>query len=165
METEKFILAILGEIPSHSVTGKKRLQKLVYLLKEGGEPCDAVFQLRNFGPYSSDVEDSTDILSLLGDICEEEERVGYADYLACKFYLPDGEQLPDIKLSDHGRSLLSFLNKFTTVELEIASTILYFYRAKYSWRDALKKTMVMKPAKSKRAVLEKANDILKQVVA
>lgn len=165
METQKFILAILGDIPSHSVTGKKRLQKLVYLLKEGGEPCDAIFQLKNFGPYSFDVEDSTDMLSLFGDICEEEERVGYADYLSSKFYLPGKGQLPEDKLSERGRSLLSFLNKFTTVELEIASTILYFYRADSSWRDALKKTIAMKPAKSKRGVLEKANEILKQVVA
>jgi len=78
MSEDELILAILRTLPSHSVKGKKRLQKLVFLLQKSGVECSARFAIRNFGPFSPAIETSSAFLVLLGDIEEREVATGYA---------------------------------------------------------------------------------------
>src|SRR5437879_386912 len=53
---------------------RKKLQKVVYLLKQAGCPLDDAFGLHHFGPYSSDVAERADEMTNIGLL--HEERIG-----------------------------------------------------------------------------------------
>lgn len=161
METDRFILALLNSVPDQTVRGRKRLQKLAFLLKDSGARCDASFKLKNFGPYSSQVEQSAYLLTFLGDIEEKEEKVGYAEYLASVFVLTDEGRSRADQLSEHFTSILTCLDKYSTLELEIASTIRYFERSGSDVSTAVRKTQEMKPSKTKQQVIERARHALR----
>lgn len=155
MHTEEFVLSLLSSMPDHKVMGKKRLQKLVFLLKAAGAECKTEFSLKNFGPFSADVEQSAAFLALTGDIIEREEPTGYAGYLTTVYELSDEcKDVPPLDPTKIG--CLVCLNSFSTVELEVASTIKYFLDNGFERDNAVDKTVYLKPSKATRYVVGKA---------
>lgn len=160
MKTDEFIRAVLGALPDRRVEGKKRLQKLVYFLSEAGADSEASFFLKNFGPYSAEVDNATAMLTIFGGLEESSKAVGTSDYLTTVYALPadsgDVSQLDPVLAG----KLQSF-NAFSTIELEIASTVRLFMTQGSQYEEAVRLTKNMKPTKATEKVLQKVPSILK----
>ena len=70
MDAESLVLAVLGAVPRHEVGGKKRLQRLAFFAVQAGAKCNVKFFLHDFGPFSTEVANATDVLSFFGAISE-----------------------------------------------------------------------------------------------
>lgn len=87
----KYPLAkIISWAGDNGLTGRKRLQKVVYCLKSAGVSVDADFYLHHFGPYSWDVAKACDEM-VLGEVLVES---------------PASQKSYSYKLSDKGQELL-----------------------------------------------------------
>lgn len=164
MTAEELILCILRTLPSHSVKGKKRLQKFVFLLKQAGVECSAQFAIRNFGPFSPAVETASASLTLFGDVEQREVIMGYANYLATEYFLSHDSE-GGVVLPPPMSSVLSRLDAFATIDLEVASTILFFEREGLDRRAAIQRTKYLKPTKVNEKTLQSSDEILKIIAA
>jgi len=160
MTAEEVILAILRTLPEHRVTGKKRLQKLVYLLSNTGISGPSDFHIRNFGPFSKEVERASTLLALFGDIEENEVETGYARYLTTEYKLSDLSKSDLDIISEEQKSILLALDDFTTIELEVASTILFFEKEGCDHATAIERTALIKPTKVNTNTLAASEKIL-----
>ncbi|GAB7387454.1 hypothetical protein BSNK01_12900 [Bacillaceae bacterium] len=57
--------------------GKKAFQKIMYFITASGVPTGLKFSIYHYGPYSSELDYSTDNLQLMGAITIEETAYGY----------------------------------------------------------------------------------------
>lgn len=159
MTPREAILAVLDAIPDHKIEGKKRLQKLVQLLKFSGAPIQASFVIHHYGPYSVSIAEAADELCLMNEInCKEEPRGSYGMFQA--IYTLGKESRRIKQLSDKHKNILLKLNKYTTIELEIAATISLFRMEGLPEREATGKTKDLKPTRAIPRVLGKASEIL-----
>lgn len=159
MSPEDFILSVLASMPDQKVVGKKRLQKLAMLLQHAGVKVKAEFRIHNYGPFSCDIADAADELFWKGDIEVSTASSGMYGTLQTVFRLPEAKK-DRFELPDNFKDKLAELNKFTTIELEVASTIAFFEKNNDSRDDAIDKTRKMKPTKAIPYVLKKAEEIL-----
>jgi uncharacterized protein YwgA len=160
MPLEQFIKETVAATPHRKVEGKKRLQKLVFLLDQAGFESGASFLLKDYGPFSREVESAADIMSVFGDLAEQPVQTGYSNYIAIEYSLPDTEGVsPSKEMVD----IVEFLDRFRTVELEIASTIRFFEISGASRSEAVDRTKQMKPSKSTERVISAANSILSRI--
>lgn len=160
MQTNEFILSVLNALPEHRVEGKKRLQKLCYFLKRSGSEFEANFALKNFGPYSSEVDNATALLAMFGGLEETSRTVGSSAYLTTVFSLPQAELDNSPYLDDRFRERLMKFDQFSTLELEIASTVDFFMQQQNSFDVAVGLTREMKPTKTTDYVLSKVPQVL-----
>jgi len=162
MNAENLILAILGALPNHEVRGKKRLQKLAFFVVQTGIPSNVKFFLHDFGPFSTEVASATDVLSYVGAITEAEGQFEKTKRYYKIYSLPDPVIVSE-KLPANALSILTTLNAYSTVELEIASTIRYFLSVGYGAEGAIKATRELKPSKSLPKIVERAEEALLKV--
>jgi len=163
MTPEQAIVAILEALPSHSVTGKKRLQKLAFLLKLSGVDIEASFQIKTYGPFSQDIELACTMLSLFGDVEEKEVVIGYAGYLATEYSLtPDATKL-EVELNEDSSELLLFLDKYPSVDLEVAATVAFFRKNESSIKDAISSTEKLKATKVNLRTLKSSEEIIARI--
>ncbi len=127
MDAEALVLALLDALPKHEILGKKRLQKLAFFATESGLPTDVSFFLHDYGPFSPKIAAATDILSFIGDISEEDTQIGRTKRFVKRYRLPETTLLRE-RLPERVRETILKLHKYTTLELEIASTIRFFCR-------------------------------------
>lgn len=155
----EFLLALLASAPDHKIQGRKRLQKMCFLLKCAGADVKIDFRLLHYGVFSTDVADVADELVLTGMVKEDIKPIGIYDTFQSIYQLPsDSEKIGE--LPEALRDVVSQLNEFTTIELEVASTIAYFVNKGLSQSDALAETKKLKPSKAIRPVIRKAKKIL-----
>lgn len=139
---------------NEAIEGRKRLQKITYLLQAAGYPADANFILHHYGPYSRDISQTSDELVSL-KILEEKKRE--TQWGTVYHY----------ELTDHGRELLlkanasrlEELERFQTLaeefkplstrQLEIGSTIAFFHRQSHDWDEAVRSACQMKKVEGK----------------
>jgi uncharacterized protein len=162
MNAETLVLAVLDAVPDREIRGKKRLQKLSYLTAESGVDSSARFFLHDFGPFSSEVAAATDFLTFLGDVTEEDVQFGPAKKYVKLYRLGDRASVPE-KLPRRAISALETLNEYSTIELEIASTIRYFMTKGMSIEDAIAETKQLKPSKSAPTIIKRAQEALSKV--
>lgn len=129
---------------------RKAMQKIVYLLQAQGCPIHADYVLHHFGPYSPDVAQLTDELVNL-DLLEEGRERNRAG-TQYNYTLTDyaRKTLLAHESTEKGRAAAAEIEPFRPqVEqlancdvklLEIAATLVYFYRQKNEWQDALEAT-------------------------
>lgn len=104
------------------LVGRTRLQKVAFLLNLAGFDKTFSFEYRHYGPFSEDLADTMEIVSVLGPV-KEEERVAdwggrYSVYTLRDFVGPE----------DAMRS--AFVRKakeINAVELELAATAAYLF--------------------------------------
>jgi uncharacterized protein YwgA len=108
------------------VRGKKRLQKLVHLWQASGVDIAVNFKIKYYGPYSREIDNSCALLSLFGDIEEKEIAAGYANYLTTEYSLPANYPISELNIDDSAKQILATLDDFGTIDLEVASTIVFF---------------------------------------
>lgn len=164
MGPQEAIVATLASLPLRQIQGKKRLQKLLHLLKLGGADIGVEFRLLHYGAFSVELAQAADLLAVTGHIQERIEPVGVYSTFQSVYNLSKSTQ-SKIKLSKQFTELLSVLDKYSTVELEVASAIGYLQDSGFSKSDAIKQTKAMKPTKAVGPVLNKAIAILDKVQA
>lgn len=162
MSPTEFILSALRALPDRKISGKKRLQKFGMLMKYSGVNLDMDFSLHHYGPYSSELADAADELSSTGAIVEKSEQTGMFGMFQSNYMLPDGHEPPE-ELTEPSKEKLLKLNQFSTIELEVASTIALFQSEELTHKAAVAKTCALKRAKAVPKVLEKAEIILEIV--
>lgn len=128
------------------VSGRKRLQKVVFFLQEAGCDLGCHYTLHFFGPYSRDVADSCDEMVAAGLIIETGgPRNGAMPYS----YKLTPEILESVNKSpepnvDRFRQRGKELIKTDLWQLELGSTILFFHRQSSDWDSALKEACTFK---------------------
>ena len=162
MKPTDFILATLEAIPNHKILGRKRLQKLSMLLQHAGADLDAEFSLHHYGPFSSELAEAADDLFVDGLINEQRRSVGTYGMRQSEYSLSEPDEFEE-KLQQPFDDLLLKLNEFTTIELEMASTIAFFERENGNRKKAVAEASSIKPTKAIPPVLEKAEAILETI--
>lgn len=109
------------------VVGRKKLQKIIYILQSSGIPFEEKYQFHFYGPYSEELSLRIEELSNLGLISEKkEEKSNYVQY---RYEItPEGEvfleqipvDMPDLK------EKLDLLVGESSRFLELVATMLYF---------------------------------------
>lgn len=127
------------------VVGRKRLQKIVFFLQKAGCPFGADYTLHHYGPYSRDVADACDELVAAGILNERAEinSVGtqYTYTVSADSGMAAIEQTEN-RLREQAETMTTFkslaeeLLRKSLWELELGSTILYFFQKSASWEDA-----------------------------
>ena len=162
MEAEALVLALLNALPDHEVRGRKRLQKLAYFAVNTGVDANAKFFLYDYGPFSPQVAAATDYLSFLGEIEEKDAQIGRAKRYLKVYRLATPKDV-NYDLPSDAKVALRKLDSYTTIELEVASTILFFLRQGLSLEGAVEATRELKPTKSEQVILMRAKEALAKV--
>ena len=162
MDAEALILAVLGAVPAHEVGGRKRLQKLAFFAIQAGADCKVRFSLHDFGPFSTEIANATEMLTFFGAISEREEQLPKTKRFFKVYGLDDPLTVPE-RLSDIASDTLRVLDKYSTIELEIASTIRYFMNNGDAAASAIEATRKLKPTKSAPKIVQRAEEALSKV--
>ncbi|MDD1776842.1 MAG: hypothetical protein LUQ65_01645 [Candidatus Helarchaeota archaeon] len=131
------------------IEGRKRLQKLIYLMKYIGFPIEARFSMHYYGPYSADLAVQIDHL-VNRNLIKEDSSIGYSYELT-----QEGKKiLNEVEKNPSNREYVNFISPWTTrfnsfykervPDLEIASTILFWIEWGKSNKDAVRTTVNQK---------------------
>lgn len=161
MDASNIIVAVIAATSEKKVVGRKRLQKFSYFLNQVGGPAADDFELRQFGPYSASIAESTNELVAFGELSEDNQPLGTYGMFQSVYTLPEGAT-PNIQLGEL-KHFLEGLDKFSTLDLEIAATIDYFEKIEKDRERAVEATKSMKPTKATPSVLARAEKILSYV--
>lgn len=155
MHPADFVLAILAALPSQKIKGKKRLQKLAFFLDQAGAKCDAAFQIRDFGPFSPEIANAAKFLVATGKIDESEEPVGASNTYVTIYKLKFNAEQKLKQLNPKYQKVLKNLEKYPTLDLEVAATILFFESMGLRSDVAIRKTKELKPTKTSAQILKR----------
>lgn len=158
MDAPEIVVAVVAATRKQEVAGRKRLQKLTYLLERVSGPRIGDFQLRQFGPYSETIARETSVLVAFGDLNEEVQPLGTYGTFQSVYSLSDAAGA--VRLPNSLDEFISELDGFSTLELEIAATIDYFRRMENDLEKSIALTRDMKPTKTTPSVVAKANSVL-----
>jgi hypothetical protein len=152
------------------VQGRKRLQKVVYLLQAAGCPLDVDFILHHYGPYSRDVADVCDEMVAEGLLTEQVELSSVKQYT---YTLPAAtarllEQIastaPDRTASlDLFRGFAGELFAAPLWSLELGSTIVYYHALGEDWAGATRRACEFKKVPVEDGGTRAAADIARKV--
>ena len=170
---DKLQLAVLTQWAEdaglHGIQGRKRMQKVVYLLQQAGCPITADYTLHHYGPYSRDVANITDVMVAEGLLAENAQ--GQYDYSLGEQTRPMIEQA----VARRGAAAHEFeafhrqaveLLKEDLWTLELGSTILYFVRTQKDsedWEAALQGACRYKQVPTDHADSQKAMRLAQQI--
>lgn len=157
------------------VVGRKRLQKLVFLLQNEGLPMGQTFIFHYYGPYSPSLAAEVEALKQpsLGLLKEESTstRSGATEY-HYRLQKSGVKLLKDFsKNSDFSEDIACtqrFVDRFAELAvvnprtLELASTIVYWMQKGYSETEAAEKTAKLKRAKPEGTPFKKATSIARE---
>ncbi|MDI6602227.1 MAG: hypothetical protein QME46_10715 [Thermoanaerobacteraceae bacterium] len=137
------LLNIAGEIE-----GRKKLQKIVYILKNLGANFVEDFYFHYFGPYSDTLTVELEELKSMNIIEEEKEENG--SYPKYKYRLKPND---NYTYENHGnlekyRALIEKLNNQKARFLELVATIMYFKQEGYSRDKIISKVKIVKSDKN-----------------
>lgn len=109
------------------ITGRKKLQKIIYIAKKLSFPFQERFQFHFYGPYSEELTLRIEELSNLGFVEEIREKKG--GYFQYRYSLSDSGKeflsLNEIEMPYLTDCLLD-MNEQNARFLELVSTVLYF---------------------------------------
>ena len=158
MNAAESMLVLLSALPERKICGKKRLQKLAFLLKSAGADFQYDFSIWHYGVYSRDLADAADELVIFGPVVEADEPIEIYGRYQTVFSLPAEAKVAK-KQEPWLSKLLIELDSYSAVELEVASSVLYYLNAGVSSAEAVSKTQSMKPTKATPKVLSVAKKI------
>ncbi|MFC4410714.1 YwgA family protein [Chungangia koreensis] len=112
---------------ANGVTGRKKLQKMIYIAKKMRFPFFEKYELHMYGPYSEELTLRVEELCEMGFLNENKEDKGsYVQYS----YRTTDEGSTFIETlceeNDHLTKCIDLLNKKSARFLELVSTLLYF---------------------------------------
>ncbi|TMN22036.1 YwgA family protein [Lentibacillus cibarius] len=126
------------------VTGRKKLQKMIYILQKCDFPFEEKYQFHFYGPYSEELSLRTEELCNLGFLTErKEEKSNYFQY----HYQITGDGLDFLRQFQMDMpemtEQIAMLKEKSSRFLELVSTILYFDGL--SRDEAVEKVHTVKP--------------------
>jgi hypothetical protein len=117
------VIKVAGEI-----TGRKKLQKIIYILKNLGSDFDEKFSFHYYGPYSFDLQFEINDLVANQFLIEEKENFTY------NYKCPDNFAITSLDNEvQKKKDLIDSLNKYTPQELELVASI--FFLKEYGHND------------------------------
>lgn len=133
------------------IEGRKRLQKIVYLLQQSGFPFREAFEYGHYGPYSTELADELEMLEM-----NELVRASTTATMAgdCYVYEPTQklmsaiEQAPglaDLHESQNIDGYLAIITPEITPTLEVASSIVFLANLGYTGEKLQNKLQSWKP--------------------
>jgi len=124
------------------ISGRKKLQKMIYILKHKGFEFDENYSYYYYGPYSSVLQMEIDELVRLDLLKEYYDDITY-EYKVTK----DADSyLKDNIFDDKQISTIKMLNREPGNILELVSVFFYLEDNGYTEKNAiLKKTRILKP--------------------
>ncbi|WP_284140160.1 MULTISPECIES: YwgA family protein [unclassified Virgibacillus] len=129
---------------AREVVGRKKLQKMIYILQSCGLPFEEKYQFHVYGPYSEELSLRTEELCNLGFLSEEkEEKSNYFQYHYT--ITTDGERFLeqfDMKIASLEEKSAMILDKSARF-LELVATMLYFKQLPRE--EVEKKVHIVKP--------------------
>lgn len=162
---------------SGGVDARKRLQKCIFLLQKYGCDMDAFYIMHYYGPYSSDVAETTDVLTQSGLLDEKPSVHPWGEQYAYTINEERGRSLlQEFEGTEEGRSekgrIERFVEDFKSLcdeplwTLELAATMA-FYKTEEgcTWDEAKKKTSQFKRVDLGENVLVEAECIAKKFTA
>ncbi len=160
MAKSDVVLEVIGNHNGQKILGKKRLQKLIFLLIASGEEDHfGDFEIYKFGPYSRTLSHKVADMAYRGRI--REEVVEYGDF---KNSMSSYAVKNDFESNDNLISIAEKIKKLTefgTLTLEIASTFAYFVGIGHlSLEDAINETKNLKPKKTNQLTISESKRIL-----
>lgn len=161
------LATLLSWAGANGLKGRKRLQKVVYFLQEAGCPLNCRYVLHNYGPSSSDVADACDEIVAAG-LVDETGGPSSGEMQYTYSLKPQTRQLLD---QAHDPRMQPFQELGTELinadlwTLELGSTILFFYRQRGDWDQALKGACDFKKVPSNTSASQAALDLAKRIEA
>lgn len=155
-----------------TLRSRKKMQKVVYLLQAAGCPFDADYGLHHYGPYSSDVAQTTDVMVQVGLL--EEEAVDSGAGKQFNYQLTDKaqESVADFEKTDAGKKAAHRLSDYeprakTLLHLdakllEMAATVAYFWKQTKDWTTAVEKMCQFKGLKPKDPLTVQAEELARE---
>ncbi|MCS5695450.1 YwgA family protein [Desulfofundulus thermocisternus] len=131
------------------INGRKKLQKIVYLLKERGFPFEEDFDYHRYGPFSEKLAMEVEEMKFLGIIEEKVETTafGYKQYVYC--LSPTGRELSkQFDNHDYGpgfKELVSELCSRDARNLELIATLRFLKTMNYQDSDVARYVKLLKP--------------------
>jgi uncharacterized protein YwgA len=124
------------------ISGRKKFQKLVYILKHKGFNFKEDYSYYYYGPYSSVLQMEIDDLVRSELLDESLNNNTYEYSITDKAY----EYVRDSSYSEEQVSLINMLNQESAYILELVSVFFYLEDSGYNNQNAiLKKTRILKP--------------------
>ncbi|WP_172371277.1 YwgA family protein [Sporosarcina jiandibaonis] len=125
------------------VTGRKKLQKMIYIAKKMNFPFSEKFELHMYGPYSEELTLRVEELCEMGFL--DEERIDKGAYFQYQYNVSgEGERFLETAGKVPG-SLSDFIQKMQVKSsrfLELVSTLLYFDH--FEKKEQIEKVQVVK---------------------
>jgi uncharacterized protein len=112
---------------SGEITGRKKLQKMIYIAKKVEFPFQERFQFHFYGPYSEELTTRVEELCNMGFLNEVKEKKG--GYFQYRYSLTDaGKEFLSMNNVDMPclQDCLMDMNEQNARFLELVSTVLYF---------------------------------------
>jgi uncharacterized protein YwgA len=134
--------------------GRKRMQKVVFLLQCAGCPFEAEYTLHHYGPYSSELAQLTDEMVQVGLLQENSATYSIGQQFTYQVNAPTVESLTRFEQTEPGKAAKSQLadyeqlaKEFLALDvyvLEYAATIAYFNSKGFDWDAAFQQTCSFK---------------------
>lgn len=155
---DKYAL-LIGDICADKKTGKKKLQKIMYLIERKGVQLDLRYSIHFFGPYSSRLDHAIHILE--NEDWLDIDTSGQTHLIIIKKEVSGQLSKEDNILVDEVRE--AFYDK-SPMELEALTTIDYvattLLDSKASRADVIKQVKIIKGKKFSSQELEREYDVL-----
>jgi len=165
MHAEDFVFGIIAALPDRKIKGKKRLQKLAFLLKTAGAKCNVRFDIRDYGPFSREIAAAAQFLALKGRIDEAEEPIGASGTFVTVYKAQSTLDGKVGLLPEKYKQILRRLDNYPTVDLEVAATFQFLRAAGFRAEAARRKTIELKPVKARPQVMRNVSKILEAIHA
>lgn len=123
-----------------------------------GYDVNASFRIHRYGPFSEEVAFGADTMVIEGKLEEYIEAAGPYGTFQYLYRSPTKS-----RVNPKVATLIRSINEFSTVELEVASTIAFFESQGMAHEAAIQETRFLKPKKTTTRVLQKAEDVLEVV--
>jgi hypothetical protein len=122
------------------VSGRKKLQKIVYITQKAGINLNEDFSYHYYGPYSESLSNKIKELVVMGLIKEEIERTAYG-YPQYTYSLTDkGRELLELfsveGFTQQQRQLILTLNQYDSRFLELVATMWFLLEKGYTREKA-----------------------------
>lgn len=146
------------------ITGRIRMQKIVYFLEQLGMGGEFRFSYHHYGPYSEELSSAIDMAKMLDKTVQEKEFPIEGGFYSVFTLNPSDECAPATLGSlpwSRAQECISAMKAETSVVIELAATIHWLWEKEHvhdGWRKELK---IRKPSKADDARIDKALVLLR----
>ena len=150
------VTSIVGDAGGR-IVGRTRLQKIAYLLTATGLDDNFKFSYKHYGPFSSELADSVEFGSLIGNLTEEKRETGWGSVYS--IYTLDDFQPPNE--TTPRSQLATIAANSESIELELAATAVFLAHDGYD--DPWEEISQRKPDKVTESRVQNAKALLSKL--